>query len=127
MFKFKSRGSDLGHRQLLGLLRGALTESVHFGEEAVVVELLADVVELDAEIRDVALLAQKFGAQEVPLLPQGAQLGLECPHASFVDSLLIFFIKRTEIILLGLSSRDQRCPLGRVTPARFLNRPECFV
>ena len=48
-------------------LKGKLTGVVNTGEEAIVRELLADDVQLDAEVRDVAALTQELIAEIIPL------------------------------------------------------------
>ena len=47
--------------------KGRLTGVVDAGEEAVVRELLTDEVQLDAEVRDVALIVHEAVAERVPL------------------------------------------------------------
>jgi len=64
----------------------SLTHVVDGGEEAVVCKLLPDVVELDAEVGDPALLAQEHGAKFIPLFPEGYELAGESK-----GSCLVFF------------------------------------
>ena len=55
-------------------LKEKLTGIVNAGEEAVVRELLADDVQLDAEVRDVAALTQELIAEIIPLKLQAVEL-----------------------------------------------------
>ena len=47
--------------------KGRLTGVVDAGEEAVIREFLADVVQLDAEVGDAALVAHEIIAERIPL------------------------------------------------------------
>jgi hypothetical protein len=70
----------------------SLTHVVDGGEETVVCELLPDVVQLDAEVGNRALLAQELGAKFIPLFPEGYELAGEGKGSGLVFFGIFFLV-----------------------------------